>query len=708
MSAEKPLRRSAAVNVEDISAEVPIPIEPIERARVLVVDDDERNLLAIRTVIEDVADIVVASSGEEALRYLLKEEFAVILLDVYMPGGIDGYETAQIIREREQTKRIPIIFLSAVNKETQHLIRGYSMGAVDYVFKPFEPVVLRSKVAVFVDLYKMRREIQRKAKAEQQLLDANLRANAERLRAEQELRLAQQRQAAIIESLPIVLYLEPLEAHPRWPAYISGNFSGITGYEYDYIRENPNLWAERLHDEDRDRVLAALEARSRNGRFSVEYRWQCADGSYKHFHDQAVLLKDAQGNPVEFAGTLVDVTERRSLESQLTQARKMDAIGKLTGGIAHDFNNLLAAVLGGLGMIERRIRLEEDQLKILTMTRHAAEQGSELVGRLLAFARRQNLEPARIEVPKLAKTVTDLLAHTLGGLVELDWSMGDDLWCAYADETQLELALMNLIINARDAMPDGGRISVSAGNQTIRQANDVALPAGDYLVLAVEDSGCGIAPEMIEQVLEPFFTTKEVGKGTGLGLSMVYGFAKQSGGAISIKSRLGHGTKVEIWLPRAPEASLPTSRVDEKDPKAEQKDQGRLNILLVDDHESVRTTTAALLSDLGHQVTEAGDGREAIRLLQAADSGYDLLVTDYAMPLMSGTELIERARQIHPNLPALIITGYADEQSISRRPEDVQVVPKPFGPEAMRTAIGAAAPAPKLDEALIQPLGAQA
>src|ERR687893_2432824 len=191
--------------------------EAQERARVLVVDDDERNLLAIKNVLEEVADVVVAASGEEALRHLLKEEFAVILLDVFMPG-MDGYETAQIIRSREQTKRIPIVFLTAVNKEDDHLIRGYSMGAVDYVFKPVEPVVLRSKVAVFVDLYEKTREIQRKAKQEQQLLDENLRANAERLRIEQELRLAEQRQAAIIQSLPIILYLEALNAHPRWPA----------------------------------------------------------------------------------------------------------------------------------------------------------------------------------------------------------------------------------------------------------------------------------------------------------------------------------------------------------------------------------------------------------------------------------------------------------------------------------------------------------
>jgi PAS domain S-box-containing protein len=484
----------------------------------------------------------------------------------------------------------------------------------------------------------------------------------------------------------------------------------MTGYEYDYIRDHPTIWADRLHDEDRDRVFAALESRRETGTFSVEYRWQCADGTYKHFHDQAVLMRDAQGNAVEFAGTLVDVTERRSLESQLTQARKMDAIGKLTGGIAHDFNNLLAAVLGGLGMIERRVELDADQRKILTMTRHAAEQGSELVGRLLAFARRQNLEPARIEVAKLSRTVTDLLAHTLGGLVELDWAVGDDPWCAYADEAQLELALMNLIINARDAMPHGGKISVSATNQSIEEANDVALPAGEYLVLSVQDTGCGIEPDMIEQVLEPFFTTKEVGKGTGLGLSMVYGFAQQSGGGMSIKSRLGKGTRVEIWLPRAPEAAASPAKAL-KAPAAASDDSGArgIKVLLVDDHESVRTTTAALLVDLGYEVVEASDGGQAIALLEKDPDRFDLLVTDYAMPLMSGTEVIEKARQIRPELPALIITGYADEQSIARRPEGVQVIAKPFGADQMRLAIGVTlAAADALPKVLVEPLGAQA
>ncbi|WP_114953283.1 response regulator [Sphingosinicella terrae] len=667
------------------------------RARVLIVDDDERNLLAIRTVIEDIADVETASSGEEALRHLLKSEFAVILLDVYMPG-LDGYETAQLIRQREQTKRIPIVFLSAVNKEKEHLIRGYAMGAVDYVFKPVEPVVLRSKVAVFVDLFTMTREIQRKAEMEQRLLDENLRANAERLRVEQELRLAEQRQAAIIRSLPIILYIEPDGVSPRVPQFVGGNFAAVTGFPFDAVQERPTIWAERLHPDDRERALQALHERRRTGFMAIEYRWQCADGCYKHFLDQAVLLRDADGGATQYAGTLLDVSDRKDLENQLLQARKMDAIGKLTGGIAHDFNNLLAAVLGGIGLIERRLPLGDDHKKILTMTRRAAEQGSELVGRLLAFARRQQLQPAEIDLARLSSNVTDLLAHTLGGLVELQWEADEQIWCAFADSTQLELALMNLIINARDAMPKGGRIKVEARNAAAEGDNPLGLPAGDYVVLAVRDNGSGIPADILEQVTEPFFTTKQMGEGTGLGLSMVYGFARQSGGAIDIASAVGEGTIVEIWLPRAPE------RARHGDTAAETCDGGEeamrpLRVLLVDDHAAVRETTAGMLADLGHEVESAADGRSMLRQLRASPDGYDLIVTDYAMPGMSGGELLHKARTVRVDLPAIIISGYADAEAILSKPADAIVLTKPFSLDQMRAAIRSVMPPSVADAA---------
>jgi len=663
----------------------PLVEAEVEAPRVLVVDDDERNLLAVRNVLEDVGEVVVARSGEEALRHLLKGEFAVILLDVYMPG-LDGYETAKIIRSRNQSKRIPIIFLSAVNKENEHLMRGYAMGAVDYVFKPVDPIVLRSKVAVFVDLFSMTREIERKARQEQALLDATLRANTERLKAEQELRRAEQRQAAIIQSLPIVLYLDPIGCDPRCPKFVSGDLHAMTGYTFADVIEDPGLWADRLHRDDRQRVFAALQEREQTGRFSVEYRWHCADGSYKHFHDQAVLLRDAHGQPQEFAGTLTDVTERRLLESQLVQAQKMDAIGKLTGGIAHDFNNLLAAVLGGLGIIERRAALSDQDQKILGMTKRAADQGSELVRRLLAFARRQQLEPMAIDLQSLRESADELLSHTLGGLVELDWQIDTGEYRAFADQSQLELALMNLVINARDAMPDGGTITVAADKRHLTDDDPLPLPEGDYVVICVIDSGCGIAPDEIDKVLEPFFTTKEVGKGTGLGLSMVYGFAKQSGGTLRLLSEVGEGTKAELWLPAAAEISGGRSSV----PAVRETQANRpLNILLIDDHAEVRGTTAAMLGDLGHTILDFASGSEALAALDEG-AAFDLLITDYAMPRQSGTEVVRLARKRVPGLPAIIITGYADADEIGSRPGDVALLMKPFSLTELAGAVDAA------------------
>jgi PAS domain S-box-containing protein len=658
----------------------------VEQPRVLLVDDDERNLLAVRSILDDLGEVVTARSGEEALRHLLKGEFAVILLDVYMPG-MDGYETAHIIRSREQSKGIPIVFLSAVNKEAEHLMRGYAMGAVDYVFKPVEPIVLRSKVAVFVDLFAKTKEIERKARQEQALLDANLRANTELLRAEQDLRRAEQRQAAIIQSLPMVLYLEPYDAEPRVPNYVSGDLEAITGFTLEEVNRDPGVWAARLHQEDRDRVLASLDTRRTTGRLSVEYRWQHASGSYRHFLDQAVLLRDASGQPIEFAGTLTDITDQRSLETQLIQAQKMDAIGKLTGGIAHDFNNLLAAVIGGLGLLDKRAALDDDQRKILTMTRRAAEQGSELVRRLLAFARRQTLEPKPIAMAALQDAVSDLLTHTLGGLVSIEWRAEDGVWDPFADQAQLELALLNLIINARDAMPSGGTVAVVAANRTIGPAGADDLAPGDYILLSIKDNGTGISPENLGKVMEPFFTTKDVGKGTGLGLSMVYGFAKQSNGAFRLDSEVGRGTTAELWLPRAPAEIIVGEASSGPEQAQARPDAPKLRILLVDDHNEVRGTTAAMLEDLGHTVVQSSSGAEALKTLESGGGDYQLMISDYAMPHLSGTEFLRGARKLCPGVPGLIVTGYAEEDTIGDRPDGVEILLKPFTASQLEAAV---------------------
>jgi CheY-like chemotaxis protein len=289
------------------------------------------------------------------------------------------------------------------------------------------------------------------------------------------------------------------------------------------------------------------------------------------------------------------------------------------------------------------------------MTKHAAEQGSELVSRLLSFARRQQLTPGLVNLNRLPFSVGELLSHTLGGLVKLEWSLNADLWNAYVDGAQLELALMNLIINARDAMPEGGSISIEGDNATVAHRND-ALEAGDYVVLRVGDTGKGIPSEELSKVFEPFYTTKAIGKGTGLGLSMVYGFAQQSGGTVRIVSVVGQGTEVEIWLPRAPEMS-DAMTIDLVSPTLSPLDR-QLRVLLVDDHDGVRAITAAMLADIGHDVVDFGDPASALGALRSSPNAFDIVVSDYAMPVLSGAELIRQAREIAPGLPAIMITGY--------------------------------------------------
>jgi CheY-like chemotaxis protein len=309
------------------------------------------------------------------------------------------------------------------------------------------------------------------------------------------------------------------------------------------------------------------------------------------------------------------------------------------------------------------------------------------VRRLLAFARQQQLQPTPVDILSLHKGVNDLLSHTLGGLVELDWRLPKEGWCAFADRSQLELALMNLAINARDAMPDGGTITIHADTQDMTAGNKLGLEPGTYVRLKVIDEGHGIPPDIADKVLEPFFTTKPVGKGTGLGLSMVYGFARQSGGTFSIGSEDKAGTKATLWLPQ-------TSPIEETSGLAVQprlvEDTPALSILLVDDHPEVRETTAALLRELGHDITEASSGAEALTILEDVGQKIDVLLSDYAMPQLSGTDLLIKARKILPDLPALLITGYADAEEIGERPDDVAILGKPFKPEVLAASLAEA------------------
>lgn len=624
------------------------------KSKILIVDDDERNLLALSEVLNPIAQVVTASSGKDALRRLLKNDFAVILLDVFMPG-MDGYETAAIIREREQTAKVPIIFLSAVNKEVEHLMRGYEMGAVDYVFKPVEPIVLRSKVSVFVDLYDMRRQIEEQSRAEQDLREANYREQLSRIEAERQLEDSEFRQAAVLQALPVVLYMEEPEEALRVPKYVAGNFQGLTGFTPEETASAPDFFEARVHPDDRAKVVKALQDRLTSGTMAIEYRWKCANDEYRYFFDQTVELPATEGKR-RVAGTFMDVSERKRLEAQLVHVGKLDALGQLTGGVAHDFNNLLSAMMGGLYLLKRRVQFEEREQILIGQMEHAAEQGAELVRRMMAFARQQDLTPTSIDPSGLCESVAGLVSHTLGGSVVVDWRCPDVDLNIFVDRGQLELSLMNLILNARDAMADsGGTITVAID----RSPKDLAGQAA--IRIQVIDTGTGIPADMIDKVTEPFFTTKQVGKGTGLGLSMVAGFINQSGGHLSIESAPGEGTTVSIVLP-----ATGTSAIDPND-DGDRCDHGLggERLLLIDDDDNVRTILAEQLREIGALVDDYSSGPDAIEAVRNSGSRHRYIICDFAMPGMDGLQTLRALREIESDATSILLTGHADDKRLT-------------------------------------------
>ncbi|CAO3410214.1 response regulator [Azospirillum largimobile] len=634
---------------------------------ILIVDDDPRNLFAVRETLEDMnAQLVLARSGEEALKHLLRQDFALILLDVHMPG-MDGYETAELIRLREKSRHIPIIFLTAINKDETHIFRGYASGAVDYMFKPVDPHILKCKVSVFVDLYRKTEAVKREVEAKQRLLDENERVRREMRQAEQALRRSEERQALILGQLPIVLYTAELT--PGIPfRYLSDTAQSVLGCPAARFVEDSRFWESGLHPDDRNRVLRQLESIHDTGLTTVEYRWRCPDGSERHLLDQAVVVRDEDGRPAELFGTILDVTETRQAQRQLAHAQKMEMVGQLTGGIAHDFNNMLMVVIGSLERLVPSLADDPKAAKRAEMALQAALRCSDMTRRLLTFARRQQLHPEPVDLGALVAGMGELMERTLGGgvgiAIEAPAADAEPLWTASVDRSQAESALLNLVINARDAMPGGGTLRIRTENARFgdtQSAHGMSVPAGDYILLSVSDSGCGMPPEVLERAFEPFFTTKEVGKGTGLGLAMIHGFVKQSGGLIDIDSSPGVGTTFRLYLPRAAVDAAHGAVPD--DDGADEAFAGRgETVLVVDDDADVRAVAVQAVGALGYRVLEADGAEAALTLLDRQP--VDLLFTDIVMPGgLNGRELAREGLRRHPSLRVLFASGYANGTS---------------------------------------------
>jgi PAS domain S-box-containing protein len=640
------------------------------RATILIVDDEPDNRFALSHVLAELEQrIVEAGSGEDALRFLLREECAVILLDANMPG-LDGYATAELIRRRERSRHIPIIFVSAIDKDDEHIARAYAMGAVDYVFKPVDPVILRSKISVLVDLYLKNEEVRRQAQLERTLQEENLRIRQEKLEAERQLRRIEERQTAIVRSLPIVLYSARLKGRFSGPRFVSEGTAQAIGFPAARFVEDPDLWPERIHPEDRERVLADVAAIQTSGGMSAEYRWLCADGSHRWFLDRAVLIRAHDGQPQEIFGSCLDINDRRQMEQQLFQAQKMEAVGQLTGGIAHDFNNMLTVVIGNLDSLARALRGTGRNFGRAEMALTGALSCAELTRRLLAFARRQPLQPSPVHLGQMCRNVAKLLGRTLGERIRIEIKGEPNLWQVLADPAQVESSLINLAVNARDAMSEGGTLTIETSNVT-SHGEDADIPPGDFVLLSVADTGVGMTADVLERAVEPFFTTKHLGHGTGLGLSMVYGFVKQSGGHVKIESAPNRGTRVRLYLPRSDAIVQPADVAGAEATELSGRDR---TILLVEDDAGVRAVTAAMLKELQFTVIEADNGSHALDIVDRQPD-IDLLFTDIVMPGMNGFELGRLAREKRPQLPVLYATGYAASYTAPEKGADVLAKP---------------------------------
>jgi signal transduction histidine kinase/CheY-like chemotaxis protein len=398
---------------------------------------------------------------------------------------------------------------------------------------------------------------------------------------------------------------------------------------------------------------------------------------------------------------LEQIKERERIEATLSRMQRLEAVGQLTAGIAHDFNNLLTVVLGNVRLMERGLaspRAPEKTVARLAAMRAAGERGAKLTAQLLAFSRRQRLEPKAVIVNEVLDGMHDLMESTLRGSVEIKTAFEPTLWSALVDPTQLELVVLNLVINARDAMPVGGTLVLETKNVKMTQWEGPEGPVpGDYVMVAVTDSGTGMTEDILAKAFEPFFTTKEVGKGSGLGLSQVLGFAKQSGGGIRIDSKLGQGTSVQVFLPRTVE-SVEKPKDGRVIPADVAPRQAGI-VLLVDDDPGVREVTASSLREEGFVVWEAGSGGAALEMLDRLHGEIDLALVDFAMPGMNGAELARQSRSKWPALPVLFITGYADTAALGPIGED-RVIRKPFISEDLvrkiRAAMSEAPHSPKM------------
>ncbi len=681
----------------ELPAGAAMRVDDEERRLVLLADDnaDLRDYIS-RLLADHGYDVEAVADGEAALAALRRRRPDILITDVMMPR-LDGFGLLRALRDDAALRDLPIIMLSA-RAGDEAKIEGLDAGADDYLTKPFSARELLARVAANIAMARLRREAAEAVSAS----EAIAREQSERI------------QLALDSGAILGTWAWDVRND-----VVSGDELFVRTFG---LQPSPSGWpldavVKSIHEDDRanvqDEIVAALQ---RGGTYRCEFRVRGQGGVFRWIEANGRVDLGVDHLPVRFPGVLIDIDHRRAVETELRelnqqledrvqlaiaqreqveealrQSQKMEAVGQLTGGIAHDFNNLLTGISGSLQMLETRIsqgRLDAVP-RYIDAAQGATRRAAALTQRLLAFSRRQTLDPKPTNLNRLISDMEELVKRTSGPNINVEVVGAVGLWPVLIDQNQLENALLNLCINARDAMPDGGRLTIETANRWLDEKTSIErdLSPGQYVSLSVTDTGTGMSKETIGRIFEPFFTTKPLGQGTGLGLSMIYGFVRQSNGQIRVYSEEGHGTTMVLYLPR----HLGDAAEDDGAAKnAANLESGfGETVLVVDDEPTVRLLMMDLLQDTGYRVLEAADGPAALKILQS-DHRIDLLVSDVGLPGgMNGRQVADAGRVLRPELKVLFITGYAENAVVGNGHLEpgMQVITKPFAMEALASKV---------------------
>ncbi len=639
-----------------------------QQGNLLVVDDDPkiREMISFRLKREG-HSVIAAASGQEALDCIQSGKLDLVLLDNYLPE-ITGLEVLKIIREKHSVTQLPVIMVTG-KSQSEDIVEALGLGANDYVTKPIDFPVALARIQTQLSLKRAEEALRKVSEELEHRVEVRtaelVRSNealqseiADRKRVQEALRSSEDRYRDLIENANDIIYTHDLNGN-----LLSVNKAAelAMGYQRpELLKMNIAQWVSPSQQESvRKEVRLQVQRLEQKASYPLEVITK--DGRELTLDVSARLIY-REGIPIAVEGIARDVTDRILLEERLQHSQKMEAVGRLAGGIAHDFNNLLTAITGYSELLLSRADALGPLRRYLDEILRAGRSSESLTRQLLAFSRRQVLQPKVLDLNSVVGNIHKILRRLIGEDIELVTVFGMELGRIKADPGQLQQVILNLAVNARDAMPQGGKLVIETGNVELNEeeARRRVTQLGHYVMLTVRDTGCGMEAETISHIFEPFYTTKEQGKGTGLGLSTVYGIVKQSDGSIWVSSQPGQGTVFQIYFPQVEEPLEAAEPVRSTTRTA----GGTETVLLVEDEELVRNLVRDILKQNGYSVLEAHHGTEALRLALQYSGPIHLLLTDVVMPQMGGRVLAQRLKSFRPTIRVLYISGYVDDATI--------------------------------------------